>query len=389
MSGDGGENAGGRGAPDGLAAATRVVRAGLPEARPGEPFLPGPVLAAPFHLPGDLEDATHIYGRYGNPTFERLERALGELDGAEAVVFSSGMAAAAAVLESALPAEGGGVLVAPVDGYPGVRELAAGSLAARRVETRLVASSDREVRAALPGAELAWIETPSNPALDVLDIAALAQAAHAEGAALAVDNTLATPLGQRPLELGADLVVSSASKHLGGHSDLVMGYAATRDPDRARALREHRRIAGAIPGPFEAWLAHRSLATLAVRLERQSASALALAELLVLRPEVSGVRYPGLASDPSHALAEAQMDCFGSVLGFTLPSRAAAERFLAASELITEATSFGGVHTSAERRARWGTDDVPEGFIRLSVGIEDAGDLARDLERALDLARRV
>jgi len=378
-----------RDAQGALAPSTRVVRAGLPEARPGQPFMPGPVMAGPFHLPGDLADAKHIYGRYGNPTFELLEQALGELDGGEAVVFASGMAAAAAVLETALPVDGGGVLVAPVDGYPGVRELAAGSLAARRVETRLVTSSDEWVRAALPGAALAWIETPSNPALEVLDIAALAEAAHAEGAALVVDNTLATPLGQRPLELGADLVVSSASKHLGGHSDLVMGYAATRDPDRARALREHRRIAGAIPGPFEAWLAHRSLATLAVRLERQSASALALAELLVMRPEVSGVRYPGLASDPSHALADAQMDCFGSVLGFALPSRDAAERFLAASALITEATSFGGVHTSAERRARWGTDDVPEGFIRLSVGIEDAGDLARDLERALDRARRV
>jgi len=133
---------------------------------------------------------------------------------------------------------------------------------------------------------------------------------------------------------------------------------------------------------------HRSLATLAVRLERQASSALALAELLLLRPEVSEVRYPGLAADPSNALAASQMDGFGSVLGFTLPSRAAAERFLAASELIAEATSFGGVHTSAERRARWGTDDVPEGFIRLSVGIEDVGDLARDLERALDAAAR-
>lgn len=373
----------------GLSASTRVVRAGLPEPRAGEPHMPGPVFAGPFHLPGEIGEADRIYGRYGNPTFERLEEALGELDGGEAVVFSSGMAAAAAVLETALPAGGGGVLVAPCDGYPGVRELAAGPLRARGVQTRLVASRDAEVRAALAGASLAWIETPSNPALDVLDITALTRACRAEGAALAVDNTLATPLGQRPLEMGAELVVSSASKHLGGHSDLVMGYAATRDPDRARALREHRRLAGAVPGPFEAWLVHRSLATLAVRLERQAASALALAELLVLRPEVSGVRYPGLASDRSHAAAAAQMDGFGSVLGFALPSREAAERFLAASELIDEATSFGGVHTSAERRARWGTDDVPEGFIRLSVGIEDPGDLARDLERALDAAATV
>lgn len=375
-------------APAALTAATRVVRAGLPEPSAGEPFMPGPVLAAPFHLPGELGDDARIYSRYGNPTFELLEEALGELDGGEAVVFSSGMAAAAAVLETGLPAGGGGTLVAPCDGYPGVRELAAGSLRARGVETRLVASRDSEVRAALADASLVWIETPSNPALDVLDIAALAESCRAEGVALAVDNTFATPLGQRPLELGAQLVVSSASKHLGGHSDLVMGYAATRDRARARALREHRRLAGAVPGPFEAWLLHRSLATLAVRLERQASSALGLAELLVSRPDVSGVRYPGLVSDRSHALAASQMDSFGSVLGFALPSRAAAERFLAASELIAEATSFGGVHTSAERRARWGTDDVPEGFIRLSVGIEDVGDLARDLELALDAAAR-
>ncbi|MFN8175498.1 MAG: cystathionine gamma-lyase [Solirubrobacteraceae bacterium] len=376
------------GAQGGLAPSTRVVRAGLPEARPGEPFMPGPVMAGPFHVPGDLADANYIYGRDGNPTFELLEEALGSLAGGNAVAFSSGMAAAVAVLETSLPPEGGGILVAPRDGYAGVRELAEGSLRARGVETRLVRSTDADVRAALPGAALAWIETPSNPALDVLDVAALSEAARAEGTVLVVDNTLATPLGQRPLELGADLVVSSASKHLSGHSDVVLGYAAARDPARAGALREQRRIAGAIPGPFEAWLAHRSLATLAVRLERQSASALALAELLVTRPEVSQVRYPGLADDPSHALAAAQMDSFGSVLGFTLPSRAAAERFLGASELITEATSFGGVHTSGERRARWGTDDVAEGFIRLSVGIEDPGDLARDLVRALDRACR-
>ena len=371
---------------DGLGAGTRVVRAGWPEAEAGAPLMPGPVLAGPFHSPGDPDGSYSVYTRDGNPTWERLEAALGDLEGGEAVVFASGAAACAAVLETALPADGGGVLVAPVDGYPGVRELAAGPLRARGTEVRLVPSRDADVRATLPGAALAWVETPSNPRLDVLDVPALAAAAREAGAVLAVDNTLATPLAQRPLALGADVSVSSASKHLGGHSDLVLGYAATRDPVRAAALREHRRIAGAIPGPFEAWLVHRSLATLALRLVRQSASALALAELLALRSEVEEVRYPGLPADPSYALAVAQMDGFGSVIGFTLSGREAAERFLAASELSAEATSFGGVHTSAERRARWGTDDVPEGFIRLSVGIEDADDLARDLEAALGAA---
>jgi cystathionine gamma-lyase len=223
------------------------------------------------------------------------------------------------------------------------------------------------VREALPGATLVWLESPSNPGLDVIDVAALAAEAHAGGATLAVDNTLAGPLRQRPLELGADVSVTSASKHLTGHSDLVLGVVAVADDERATALRAWRTATGSIPGPFEAWLAHRSLATLALRLERQEANAAALTELLRGRDDVADVRWPGV----------------GSVVCFDLGSEARAQAFLSACALVAEATSFGGLHASAERRARWGTDAVGEGFIRLSAGIEDTADLVADVERAL------
>ncbi|MEY2516679.1 MAG: cystathionine gamma-lyase, partial [bacterium] len=235
------------------------------------------------------------------------------------------------------------------------------------------------------GATLVWIETPSNPGLAVLDVQALAAAAHAAGARLAVDNTLATPLTQRPLRLGADLSVSSASKLLTGHSDLVLGYVAVADADRAQALRTWRGLTGAIAGPLETWLAHRSLATLDVRHERQCATALVLAEALAGRDDVTDVRYPGLADHPSHALAARTFGGrFGCVLCFDVGSEQRAQAFLAACRLVAEATSFGGVHSSAERRLRWGIDDVSPGFIRLSTGVEDARDLVADVFAALD-----
>ena len=198
-----------------------------------------------------------------------------------------------------------------------------------------------------------------------------------------VDNTTPTPLGQRPLELGADLSVASASKAASGHADLVLGYVAARDPVRVQALRDWRRVTGSIPGPFEAWLLHRSLATLDVRLERQCANALAIAVLLAGRDDVTGVRHPGLPSDPGHELARRQMSRFGPLVAFDLGSRDRAEAFLAACELVIEATSFGGLHTTAERRGRWGGESLPEGFIRLSAGCEDADDLLADVTRAL------
>ncbi|GLV83448.1 putative cystathionine gamma-lyase [Streptomyces lavendulae subsp. lavendulae] len=367
--------------------ATRAVRAGLPEPVKNEPTLPGPVFAAHFHLPGEVS-GPYTYGRDTNPTWTLLERAIGELeapgqDGVDTVVFASGMAAVSAVLLS--QARTGDTVVLPDDGYqalPLVRE----QLQEYGIHVRTAPTAEDAQLAALDGARLLWIETPSNPGLDVCDVRRLVAAAHAGGTLVAVDNTLATPLGQRPLELGADFSVASGTKGLTGHGDLLLGYVVCRDPALAAGIRRWRKVVGAIPGPMEAWLAHRSLATIQLRAERQWGNALAVAEALADRSEVTGLRYPGLPSDPSHKTAARQMSGFGSVVSFTLPDRAYAERFMSALRLVEDATSFGGVRSTAERRGRWGGDAVPEGFIRFSAGAEDPGDLVADVLRALDSA---
>jgi cystathionine gamma-lyase len=363
---------------------TRAVHAGVPAPSQGAPALPGPVFASHFHLEGDPEGADYVYGRYGNPTWTLYERALGELEGGVAVCFASGMAAASAVLAPLL--RPGDALVLPADGYPAVRSLATGHLSERGVEVRLIRAGEAPPDDVLAGARLVWLETPSNPGLETVDIAEAAGRAHAAGALVPVDNTLATPLGQLPLELGADFSVSSDSKHLTGHGDLILGHVAVSDPGLAERLVAWRTQTGAVAGPLEAWLAHRSLATLELRLERQCATALALAERLLFRSDVRNVRYPGLPGDPAHDVARRQMRRFGTVVCFTLESRERAERFLAACRLVAQATSFGGVRSSAERRARWGGDDVPEGFVRFSVGCETPEDLLADVERGLDLS---
>lgn len=344
---------------------TRSVHAGLPPARQGEPFLPGPVLASAYHLAGDDVHSIPGYLREGNPTWAGYERALGELEGGEVVLFSSGMAAASAVMLALAP---GDVLVAASDGYYGVRKLAEGHLAGHGVDVRLIRHSQEAFVAAAEGATMIIAESPSNPGLGLIDVPALRAAA--PDAVLVVDNTLATPLRLRPLEQGATLTLASATKALSGHSDLLLGYVATNDADWLERLRGWRTLTGGIPGPFETWLAHRSLATLGLRVERQEANAAALAELLRSRVDVSDVRWPGV----------------GAVVCFTLPDADAVARFFAAGEFIIEATSFGGVHTSGERRARWGSDDVADGFVRFSVGIEDTEDLLAAVAGALDAA---
>ncbi|MFD7015158.1 cystathionine gamma-lyase [Streptomyces sp. NPDC059161] len=365
---------------------TRAVRAGLPDPVAYEPALPGPVFAAHFHLPGEAA-GPYTYGRDTNPTWTHLERAVAELESpdeaAEAIVFASGMAAVSAVLLS--QARSGDTVVLPDDGYqalPLVRE----QLEAYGIEVRTAPTAGDAQLGVLDSAKLLWIETPSNPGLDVCDVRRLARAAHQAGALVAVDNTLATPLGQRPLELGADFAVASGTKGLTGHGDVLLGYVVCRDPNLAARIRKWRKVVGAIPGPMEAWLAHRSLATLHLRADRQSANALALAEALAKRDEVTGLRYPGLPTDPSYRQASAQMRRFGCVVSFDLPDRGFAERFLESLQLVDDATSFGGVRSTAERRGRWGGDAVAEGFIRFSVGAEDAADLIADVERALDQA---
>ncbi|MEV8088814.1 cystathionine gamma-lyase [Streptomyces nigra] len=368
---------------------TRAVRAGLPEPVKYEPTLPGPVFAAHYHLPGEPTGA-YTYGRDENPTWTHLERAIGSLeapgaDDVETLVFASGMAAISSVLFSQLRA--GDAVVLPSDGYqvfPLVRE----QLEAYGIEVRTAPTGGDAQLGVLDGARLLWIETPSNPGLDVCDVRRLVEEAHTRGALVAVDNTLATPLGQRPLELGADFSVASGTKQLTGHGDVLLGYVTGRDPEAMAAVRRWRKIVGAIPGPMEAWLAHRSLATLQLRVERQNATALAVAEALRDWPEDLAVRYPGLPKDPSHAVAARQMRRFGCVVSFTLPSRTRAERFLEALRLVDDATSFGGVRSTAERRGRWGGDDVPEGFIRMSVGAEDPEDLVTDVLRALEESAR-
>ncbi|MGQ4484789.1 cystathionine gamma-lyase [Streptomyces sp. 372A] len=365
---------------------TRAVRAGLPEPQQYEPTLPGPVFAAHYHLSGE-PTGPYTYGRDGNPTWTRLEQAIGELEApgedVETTVFASGMAAISAVLLS--QARSGDAVVLPDDGYqalPLLRE----QLEAYGVEVRTAPTGGDAQLAVLEGAKLLWLETPSNPGLDVCDVRRLVEAAHAGGTLVAVDNTLATPLGQRPLELGADFSVASDTKGMTGHGDLLLGHVSCRDPELTAGVRRWRKIAGAIPGPMEAWLAHRSLATLELRIERQCANALALAEVLSQHQAVSGLRYPGLPTDPSYANAVRQMRRFGSVVSFVLDDRGTAERFLAALRLVEDATSFGGVRSTAERRGRWGGDAVPEGFIRFSVGAENPADLVADVEQALAAA---
>lgn len=361
--------------------ATRVIRAGLPAPSQGAPFLPGPVFAGPYHLAGDPASSAYTYGRYHNPTWTHFERALGELEGGEAVIFSSGMAATSAIMGCALkPAD---VAVFPGDGYYAARALAQGFFAQMGATIRTAPTAGDAQGEHLAGAKILWLESPSNPGLDVCDIKALALKAHAQGALVVVDNTTATVLGQRPLELGADFSLASDTKALSGHGDLVLGHVAVKDPAWAKALRDWRTRFGAIPGPMEVWLAHRSLATLDVRLERMCANALAVARFLSDRPEICRVRYPGLPNDAAHPVAARQMATFGPVVGFELASAQAAERFLAACRLVEQATSFGGVHTTAERRARWGGDAIAEGFIRFSAGCEHGGDLIDDLAHAL------
>jgi cystathionine gamma-synthase len=309
---------------------------------------------------------------------------LGALEGGTALAFASGMAASMAVLDE-VPI--GGVVVAPIHSYYGTRDLL-GAAPDGRWKVRFVDIADTAATLdACDGADLLFVESPTNPLLEVADLRALIAGAHDRGVAVAVDNTFATPLGQRPLEHGADVVVHSVTKFLAGHSDVILGATVTHagKVELHDRLRRRRSSHGAIPGPMEVFLALRGLRTLALRYDRAEANARQLAQRLVDHPFVERVRYPGLATDTWHDRADAQMSGPGFMISFEVFGGApAAEAVARSARLIVHATSLGGIETTIERRARWpGEETTPPSLLRLSVGCEDVEDLWRDLEHAL------
>ncbi|PWN01798.1 cystathionine gamma-synthase [Nocardioides silvaticus] len=352
--------------PD-LRPATITVTGGRPAHEPDAPLNHPITMASTYVATGDLE-----YGRYGNPTWAAFEEVLGSLEGGRALAYASGMAAVTTVLD--LVGQGGSV-VAPRHSYSGTVMVLADLEARGRLRSRLVDIADTEaVVAAMKDDEdcaLLWIESPTNPALELADIPALADAAHELGIRVVVDNTFATPLLQQPLSLGADIVVHSATKYLAGHSDVQLGALVTSDDEVLDALKSRRDLVGAVPGPFETWLALRGLRTLHVRLDRAQANAAELARRLGEHPAVEEVRYPG----------------WGGIVAAVLAGGAEpADRLGRGVRLWVHATSLGGVESTLERRRRWKAEaqTIPEGLVRLSVGIEDVEDLWADLEQALD-----
>lgn len=363
-----------------LRAASVVVDAGRLPRHPGGPVNPPLSLSSTFHAGGERG-----YLRDGSPTTDAFEAVVGGLDGGEAVSFASGSAAFAAVLDG-LPT--GAVVVAPASMYWGSIDLLRADQALGRLSVRSVDIADTDATAAaLPGADLVWLETLTNPLMAVADVPALCAAARAAGALSCVDATFATPLRQRPLEQGADVVMHSATKYLAGHSDALMGVLVTGDPERAAALRTQRSRTGATPGALESFLALRGVRTLDVRLRRQEDNARELATRLAAHRSVERVRYPGLPEDPGFQRARRLMDGPGAMLAFELTGGAeAAATVCERVELITHATSLGGVESLIERRAKYAGEQsigTPPALVRFSAGIEDVDDLWADLAQAL------
>ena len=355
-----------------------LVAAGR-DSRPGAP-LNVPLVPASNFILGDR----HEYSRDdGTPTWEALEEIVGGLEGGQAVAFASGMAAIAAVFDQLAA---GAVVALPDDCYQGVSGLAeAGQRSSGWRVRRLAGEDTAGWVAACAESDLIWVESPSNPLLTVSDLVAIAVAPRKAGAVLAVDNTFATPLNQRPLDLGATVSIQSATKFIGGHSDLLAGVATTRDAGMLAGLRKRRELAGATPGTLEAFLAVRGARTLALRLERAQANAGRLAERLVAHPAVRQVRYPGLPSHPTHAVARRNLKGFGTIISFDVAGGAAdADAVCQRLRLIRHATSLGAVESTIERRAKVpGQGHLPPSLLRLSVGIEACDDLWADLEAAL------
>ncbi len=362
---------------------TTLITGGRPADEPGQPLNVPIVLASNFRAGSHGQSAGREYSRDdATPGWEALEEVVGELEGGGAVAFGSGMGAAAAVFDLL---SAGARVVAPTDCYAGVQALLADGQQQGRWQVDLVDVADTgRVAAATRGADLLWLESPTNPLLDIADLPALCTAARDAGALVAVDNTFATPLLQQPIALGAHIAVHSATKFLGGHSDLLLGVAIADTPQLGRRLRRRREVAGAVPGALETFLVLRGLRTLALRLDQGQRSAAELARRLAEHPAVSRVRYPGLPDHPGHALAATQMSGFGAVLGFEVQTAAAANAICDAVRVIRAATSLGGVESTIERRARLsGQEHLPPGFLRLSAGCEHTEDLWQDLASAL------
>lgn len=357
---------------------TVAVTAGRGTKQPGAPTNLPVTLSSTFHPGGE-----RIYGRDGNPNWSALEEVLGALEGGRALVYSSGMGAISAVLER-LPVGSG--VVMPFDAYHGARKFVYEAAEDGRLSYKEIDVSDTSaVLEACAGAELLWLESPTNPLMNVADIAALAEGAHGRGAHVAVDSTFATPLLQRPLDLGADIVVHSVTKYISGHSDVLLGAVVTRDDQTFEELLQLRSLYGAIAGPMESWLALRGLRTLPLRLERAQANAGELARRLDGHPVVTRVRYPGLPDDPGHEVAARQMDGFGAMVCFEVADAIVADRITGALDVVVDATSLGGLETTIDRRSRYpGEEAVPEGLLRLNVGVEFVEDLWTDLRRSLD-----
>lgn len=391
--GDGGGGAGGgngggaRSEPGPMSEAfsdeSLLVHAGVRRV-PGEP-VPPPLVPASIYVSAGDPVPGRGYGRESNPSWEALEAALGSIEQGSAVVFASGQAASMALMLTL--AAGRKRVVLPCDGYYGARVLA-DLLCSYGVTPVPVDLGDLSaVATALAEApSVLWAETPTNPLLKVADLAALGQAATAAGAPMVVDNTLATGLLQRPLDWGAAASLYSLTKATSGHSDLLLGAVVSRDADLLARLRAWRSAGGGIPGPFEAWLVLRGMKTLPLRIARQSRSAQVIAEHLAAHPRVRAVHYPGLLTGPAFTVAARQMPRgFGPLLSFELDGARAADAVVRASALVLPATSFGGVESTWERRARWPAETAPEGLIRLSVGVEPADDLMTDIDQALEV----
>lgn len=351
---------------------------------PGSPLNVPLVPASNFIIGGGREYARDD----GTPTWEALEEIVGGLESGQAVAFASGMAAIAAVFDQ-LPV--GAIVALPDDCYQGVTGLAAAGAQRGRWSVQRVALDDTAgwIRACAQ-ADLIWLESPSNPLLGVADLQAICAAPRKPGAIVAVDNTFATPLNQRPLDFGATVSLQSATKFIGGHSDLLAGVATTKSEVFRQALKTSRELAGATPGTLECFLAVRGARTMALRLERAQQSATLLAERLERHPMVEVTRYPGLPSHPTHATAKRVLKGFGTLISFDVRGGAeAADAVCKAVRLIRHATSVGAVESTMERRAAIpGQQHLPPSLLRLSVGIENVEDLWNDLDAALHAAAR-